>query len=291
MDLGSIKVITIDEMIIWRYRESNMFKEKRIMRSIGRRFVSCIVETRMYVFCKEFLEYQKFKNSFHNSYKSDYGLASDCLYRNEYYNDRNRLLVQMCRNEDADGISEWYATSDSDKMYYDEYYEHRMSMRIIAKYIKKNVPRSARILDVACGHGSVDRRLTDYGFEVKGIDLNEERIRELEPYIHEVETIDIARMTTQRQYDVLISLEMLEHVPNVNKTLLKMKELLKQGGLLFVSVPNEKMIDDEQHVRLFDRDSLMTLAQNAGFKVMACCLLPYLNNEKNNDVVCVCTKL
>lgn len=268
---------------------------KKIIKFIIRHVQSVreyLASSRIFIYFKEYKEYRRFVKSFTKINECSYEktLNPECIYRNDYYNERNKELVKMCMNNDTVGIARWYRESDADKMYYDEYYENRLSMRIIAKYIKCNVSTNAKILDAACGHGSIDKKLSEYGFSVKGIDLNEIRIRELKPYIDAVECTDVDHISDKQKYDVILSLEMLEHVPNVKQTLERLHKLLVDKGLLFVSVPNKRMIDDEQHVRLFDEDSLKMLLKDAGFNILSIIPLAYLNREKNNDLVCVCTK-
>lgn len=251
-----------------------------------------IINSKLYIRRKENREYARFLNAFKEGYASDFTLSpnSECLYRQTYYNDRNRQLVQMCKDNDVEGISDWYAEDDSDKMYFDEYFENRMSMRVIARHILETAKQNARILDVACGHGSIDRELAKAGFTVKGIDLNPNRVNELKPYIFDAECTDVDNMVGENSYDILIALEMLEHVPDVKRTLKKMWTLLAPGGLLYLSVPNEYKIDHEQHVRLFDKDSMICLLQGGGFRILSVIPLAYLNHENENDLVCVCKK-
>ena len=54
----------------------------------------------------------------------------------------------------------------------------------------------------------------------------------------------------------------------------KMYEILNSKGLLYISVPNKYMIDHEQHVRLFERDSIVKLLSSSGFKVISTVQIP-----------------
>lgn len=258
------------------------------------------VYRRMYDLCnkiyiatvKEFGEYIKFKQSFKEYYISKDVITdlSECVYRKTYYNDRNKTLVSLCKRQDMEAIEKWYEEIDGDKVYFDEYFENRMSMRIIAKHISRNLSKGSMILDVACGHGAIDRVLSKRGYKVTGIDLNHNRIDSIKSYIYKAECVKLEDIEENLKYDVIVSLEMLEHVTDIFKTLKKIYSLLKGGGLLYVSVPNERMIDDEQHVRFFNSDSMIRLLQESGFSVINVTTLPYLNYEKDNDLVCVATK-
>jgi 2-polyprenyl-3-methyl-5-hydroxy-6-metoxy-1,4-benzoquinol methylase len=163
-------------------------------------------------------------------------------------------------------------------------------MRILARYIIKNIPKNAYILDAACGHGAIDKVLAKKGYKIKGIDLNPSRIKEIEPYIYEAECIDIDNLNGKEKFGLIVSLEMLEHVPDVKKTIANMFALLEENGKCIISVPYDRLIDDVQHVRFFTENSLIALLQDAGFNVKAIARLPYLNHEKDNDLICVCVK-
>lgn len=255
-------------------------------------WVGFYTRNKFFIKVKEKREYKKFEQSFEKIYISGYNItnASECIFRQTYYNDRNRLLVLLCREGNMGEIKKWYEEMDGDKIYSDEYFDNRMSMRIIAKHICRNMPRDSFILDVACGHGEIDKVLSRNGYRVTGVDLNFNRIKELKKSIYKAECVALEDMDVNLKYDVIISLEMLEHVQNIYITLKKIYELLKCGGVFYLSVPNERMIDDEQHVRFFDSDSITALMQYTGFQVISVTTLPYLNKEKDNDLVCVAKK-
>lgn len=246
-----------------------------------------------YIKIKETMAYIKFICSFNKSYKSEYNIndMSECIFRQTYYNEKNKTLVELCKQQNAVKIKTCYNEMDSDKIYSDEYFERRMSMRIIAKHIRHNFSKEKTILDIACGHGAIDRVLSKYGYKVTGIDLNSNRINKLKNYIYKTECIAIENMDISLKYDIIISLEMLEHVPNILLVLKKMFELLNSGGICYISVPNKQMIDDEQHLRFFNSDSLISLMSQTGFQVISVTALPYLNCEKGNDLVCVAKKI
>ena len=216
---------------------------------------------------------------------------SDCIYRNDYLSVQNQELVNMCRNNDLNGIKEFYSSYDADKTYYDEYFEHRLSMRVIAKHIENTITRNSEILDIACGHGYVDRYLCNKGFNrITGIDLNENRVMELKSYLFDVQCADINSFESNTKYKVIIALEVFEHVSSIIETINKIGKLLEQGGIVYISTPNERRIEDESHVRLFSINTLANLMEQNGFEVKTAVLLPYLNHEKDNDIVCVCIK-
>ena len=265
---------------------------KKAFRKISATIIKSIEHSKLYVRRKEAKEQSQFLNAFKDDYSTRYELSpnSECFYRNTYFSARNKLLVQMCRENDLDGISAWYKEADADKMFFDEYFENRMSMRIIARHIIETQRKGAYILDAACGHGSIDKELAKHGFKVKGIDLNPDRVNYLRPYVFAAECKDIDHTDEENTFDIILSMEMLEHVPNARKTLQRLFDSLVPEGLLYLTVPNTYRIDDERHVRIFTKDSLILLLKEAGFQVKVILPLAYLNHEHENDLVCVCKK-
>ncbi len=249
-----------------------------------------ICGNKIFMRIKEKRQYAILLRSFPSDNDDAYHLTTDYLYRNSYLNDRNRQLVDLCKMNDTDGIRIWYEKNDNDTFYSDEYFANRMSMRLIARHIIETHNKNVSILDVACGHGEIDKVLYNSGFtRIKAIDLNTNRINELKNCIC-AEEGDIDSIDFSEEFDVVIALEILEHVPNIITTLRKIYSIMRPHGYLYISTPNKYMIDDESHVRIFDKSSLVFLLRESGFTVCSVASLAYLNHEKNNDLVCICKK-
>lgn len=207
------------------------------------------------------------------------------FFRNKYCSNRNKELVELCRQGDAQKISSWYERDSGSKKYFDEYLKNRMSQRLICKYIKSNF-KVCKILDVACGHGEMGLYLQANGYGVSGLDLNKYRVDSLLGKLEDIRCESIENTTYgDNSFDILIATEVLEHVANLETTLSKMRRLLKRGGSVFITVPYEYKIDYDSHVRIFTEDILAAAMQKAGFIIQCICKLPYLNHERDNDLL------
>lgn len=112
-------------------------------------------------------------------------------------------------------------------------------------YIKEKVGlfKNLRILDVGCGAGILTEPLARLGADVTGIDIVSENIEIASQHaqraglsIHYMTTsIEDYRQMSPGFFDVVLALEILEHVENPSLFLKNCASVLKERGHLFVS--------------------------------------------------------
>lgn len=97
-----------------------------------------------------------------------------------------------------------------------------------------------RILDLGCATGWLSNQLTEFG-EVVGTDIADESINEARhrfPHI-QFECEDFTTSKWSRgEFDVVVSLETLSHVPDQAAFVKRIGEVLKPGGFLILTTQN-----------------------------------------------------
>jgi 2-polyprenyl-6-hydroxyphenyl methylase/3-demethylubiquinone-9 3-methyltransferase len=101
------------------------------------------------------------------------------------------------------------------------------------------------LLDIGCGGGLLCEPMTRLGAEVTGIDAAERNIATARLHAEgQGLAVDYRKTTAEalaaegRQYDIVLALEIVEHVADIDLFLKTCGQLAKPGGLVFLSTLN-----------------------------------------------------
>lgn len=153
-------------------------------------------------------------------------------------------------------------------------------------------------LDIGCGHGGVSSELIKRGHIVSGIEINKDAIKSLKLKGFEVYQKDISQaLELNKKFDIVMILDVLEHMFNPYFLLKEAKKTTKSGGLIIVSVPLYFDILDRfkilftgsvismdnlcygkdnykkfrsynyDHIRFFRPNEMIEIGQNLGLKI------------------------
>jgi len=144
-----------------------------------------------------------------------------------------------------------------------------------ARYaIAKNLVRGKRVLDIACGEGYGSYLLKQAGaVHVTGVDVSKESVAKAENLFSgdglEFKVADAASLDVlfvENDFDVVVSVETIEHLTDPKSFLENLKRLTKPEGVIILSCPNDHWYysEDDQnnpyHKRKYRLDEFQKLS-------------------------------
>lgn len=141
------------------------------------------------------------------------------------------------------------------------------------KYCVKNKDQKLEILDVGCGAGILMSELEQYG-NVYGIDVSALAVDYCKKRgLPNVTVDDLAKLTfPNEQFDVVIALDVLEHIENDAQAVSEIHRVLKPGGTVIIFVPAFMALWGEademgRHFRRYQKPELLKRLRDGGFTV------------------------
>ena len=119
-------------------------------------------------------------------------------------------------------------------------------------YILKNFKKplkGKKVLDIGCGGGLVSETLSMKGALVTGIDENNKNLTQAKNHakinslkINYIKSsFNIFYKKNKSKFDLILCLEVLEHLDNFQKTLEEITTIIKPGGILILSTINRNL--------------------------------------------------
>jgi SAM-dependent methyltransferase len=113
----------------------------------------------------------------------------------------------------------------------------------LAKYAEGVLGTAGRMLELGCGRGELLKGALNRGWSVYGVEMTEDYARVARSHGVEIEEAAIENCKSLDQtYDVILLAAVLEHLYDPMKTLERIRNALRPGGLLFIDVPNESSL-------------------------------------------------
>ena len=127
------------------------------------------------------------------------------------------------------------------------------------RYIKDNIIKSfnlklkdkplkkINILDIGCGGGLLSEPMSRLGANIVGIDASKKNIEEDKLHAEEKKLkIDYIcaspeTLKTKKKFDVILNMEIVEHVEDIDLFIKESSNLLKKNGLMFIATLNKTL--------------------------------------------------
>ena len=113
---------------------------------------------------------------------------------------------------------------------------------------KINYLEGLSVLDIGCGGGLMSEPISRLGAKVTGIDASEKNINIAKLHskksglnINYINTSP-ENLESHEKFDIILNLEIVEHVDNVNLYISSCYKLLKKNGLMFTATINRSLI-------------------------------------------------
>jgi len=126
---------------------------------------------------------------------------------------------------------------------------------------------SGTLLEVGCGRGDF-LALASTRFDVEGLDASQYAIEHAAPEVRgRIRKASVEEpLQLETSYDVIVALNVLEHLKTPGGVLARLIQHLAPGGVLFGSVPHNDQLLGKIHTRItnfFDRTHCSTFAPSA----------------------------
>jgi 2-polyprenyl-3-methyl-5-hydroxy-6-metoxy-1,4-benzoquinol methylase len=159
---------------------------------------------------------------------------------------------------------------------YEKHWWWRAREETLVEELRKRLPQNSNlsILDVGCGDALFFDRLRQFG-EVEGIEPAAELVDPNGPNRAQITVAPFdANFQPGKSYDLILLLDVLEHVDAPEQTLRQALSLLRSGGLVVVTVPAFKVLWTQhdrlnQHRTRFTKGSFDRVARASGMKIVA----------------------
>ncbi len=156
------------------------------------------------------------------------------------------------------------------------------------KIWQKSAPENANILDAGSGFGQYVWRLSQIGdqFQILGVDVKSEQIDDCNNFFEKkkldnrvkFQIADLVQFDVKDEYDLVLSVDVMEHIEEDEKVMTNLCNSLKKGGMLLISTPSDKGGSDthehgdevtgfiDEHVRDgYNIDDIKEKLKRAGF--------------------------
>ena len=129
-----------------------------------------------------------------------------------------------------------------------EYITNKIKTHFKLRTDKSNYLEGLSILDIGCGGGLISEPMARLGAKVTGIDASEKNINIAKLHSKKnglkINYLNASPENLEHieKFDIILNLEIVEHVDNVNLYIRSCYKLLKKNGLMFTATLNRSFI-------------------------------------------------
>jgi len=176
---------------------------------------------------------------------------------------------------------EYISHSDSKKGIINAVYHRIRSITLNSKLeLINSYSKPGNLLDIGCGTGYFLKKCQENGWRITGTEPDQGAREKSKQITGKEIYASINDIKAIKEFNVITLWHVLEHIHDPVKTLLKIKELLKDEGILIIAVPNHESYDAKyyketwaaydvpRHLYHFSKTALNNLLQETGFQLL-----------------------
>ena len=148
--------------------------------------------------------------------------------------------------------------------------------KIIQRAINNlDLPRNIRILDAGCGNGDNLSLLSTFG-DLVAFEKNEYALKTAKSKkigeIYKAELPDKLPNTVKTNFDLIVLLDVLEHIDDDSKSLTTVRKLMNNKGIILITVPAFQWLWSEHdvihhHKRRYSKSELREKLDSSGYRI------------------------
>lgn len=147
---------------------------------------------------------------------------------------------------------------------------------VLGRFINLQNSKNLDVLEIGSGTGGNLKYFSEYFPKIKGIEPDKDALKLSKEKIKlEIKSGGLPDDLPYKnqKFDIIFLFDVLEHINKDFKSLAKIKNRLKKGGLLFITIPAFKFLwsqhdTDHQHYRRYTKKDIKTILKKNNYKVL-----------------------
>ncbi|OGM56049.1 hypothetical protein A3F62_03975 [Candidatus Woesebacteria bacterium RIFCSPHIGHO2_12_FULL_44_11] len=187
------------------------------------------------------------------------------------------LRCGLARTFGKQDVSYSHYHRDADYKLHEKYFRNIFMKRFV---LMNRFITAGRVLDIGAATGTLLQIFMDHGWEAHGVEPSSSAGEVTRRGIKVTKSIFEKANLPENYFDAVVINHTLEHVANPLEVLIKIKTVLKKGGIVYVDLPNFGSLSSQlmtknwalllpnEHVYHFTPDTLKKIIKKAGLKVI-----------------------
>lgn len=152
----------------------------------------------------------------------------------------------------------------------------------INNYYPLRKGQGKKLIEFGCATGTASSVLKGYGWDVTATDISEYAVRKAAKNHKGIRFLvhDMEKSFNSTKFNLALAFDVIEHLPNPEKGIKNVYNLLKKGGTVIFTTPNDypHVYNDPTHINVKRPEEWIKILKKAGFRnifVKQVAIVPY----------------